>query len=267
MSFTQDTWEIIIIQHGTRLTKRSDVYMNYGFYQEPDDKFQLNYYLWVLRNKDQTILVDTGYSQRGAQVRNREVLIDPIEALAQLAIEPGDGHPVVVTHAHYDHIGNIGAFKKSPIHISKKELEFWTSDIATRPLFAHYGDQAEIAELLEAKREGRVHTFEGRKILAPGVELIEVGGHTPGQLVVVVNTSIGPVILASDAAHFHEEIERDMLFQSMADLPQSYKALDWLREQKVSHIVTGHDVGELERFAPLPDILPGLAAMIGGANA
>ncbi|NKX52664.1 N-acyl homoserine lactonase family protein, partial [Arthrobacter deserti] len=43
--------------------------------------------------------------------------------------------------------------------------------------------------------------------------------------------TIGPVILAADAAHFHEEVERDMLFQSMTDLPQSYRVLDWLRSQ------------------------------------
>ena len=103
--------------------------------------------------------------------------------------------------------------------------------------------------------------------MAPGLELIEVGGHTPGQVVVVVQTNVGPVILASDAAHFHEEIERDMLFQSMADLPQSYRALDWLRAQDVAHIVTGHDAGELERFEPLDGQLSGLAAVIGGQYA
>jgi glyoxylase-like metal-dependent hydrolase (beta-lactamase superfamily II) len=267
MTQNRDTWEIIIIQHGTRLTMRSDVYMNYGFYNEPDDDFRLNYYLWVLRNQDQVILVDTGYSKEGAQMRGREVLIDPVEALSQLGINAADGHPVVVTHAHYDHIGNIGTFTHSPIHISRKELEFWTSDIATRPLFSHYGDQDEIADLVEAKHQGRLFEFDGHKTLASGVELIEVGGHTPGQLVVLVQTSVGPVILASDAAHFHEEIERDMLFQSMTDLPQSYRTLDWLRDQDVTYVVTGHDVGELERFKPIPDVLPQLAAIIGDSDA
>jgi len=267
MNSTQDTWEIVIIKHGTRSTKRSDVYMNYGFYGEPDDDFRLNYYLWVLRNGDQVIHVDTGYSKEGAHLRGREVLIDPLEALAQLGIRAADGHPVVVTHAHYDHIGNIDAFTNSPIHISRSELEFWTGDIATRPLFAHFGDQEEVADLVKAKQEGRVREFDGHLTIAPGVELVEVGGHTPGQLVVIVQTAVGPVILASDAAHFHEEIERDMLFQSMADLPQSYRALDWLRDQEVAHIVTGHDAGELGRFEPLGEPLPGLAAIIGGQNA
>lgn len=258
-----NTWEILVVKHGTRDTKRSDVFMNYGFYGEPDRDFTVDYYFWVLRNGDRVIHVDTGYSASGAAKRGRSVLIDPLEALGHLGLSASDGHPVVVTHAHYDHIGNVAAFTNSQIYITSKELEFWTGDIATRPLFSHFGDQDEVADIVAAKREGRVHEFEGRLEIAPGVELIEAGGHTPGQLVVRVETGAGTVILASDAAHFHEEIERDMLFQSMADLPQSYRALDWIRAERDAIVVTGHDPSELERFEALDGPLSGYASIIG----
>lgn len=255
-------WEVLIVKHGTRRTKRSDVYMNYGFYDEPDGDFDVDYYFWVLRCGDQVIHVDTGYSARGAAKRGREVLIDPLDAIRHLGLNAADGHPVVVTHAHYDHIGNLAAFANSPIYISRKELEFWSGDIATRPLFSHFGDQEEVADILAAKHEGRVHEFEGSLKLAPGVELVELGGHTPGQLVVRVQTKQGEVILASDAAHFHEEVDRDMLFQSMADLPRSYRALDWLRATGATAIISGHDPQELSRYEALEGPLRGYAAII-----
>lgn len=261
------TWEILIIKHGTRVTTRSDVFMNYGYYNEPDGEFLLDYYLWVLRSGEHVIHVDTGYSAAGAARRSRTVLIDPMEVLEKLGLRADAGNPLVLTHAHYDHIGNVAAFTRSPIYISRRELEFWTSDLGTRPMFSHFGDQQEVAAILQAKDEGRLREFEGRCEIAPGVELLEVGGHTPGQLVVRVQTDLGPVILAADAAHFHEEVERDMLFQSMTDLPMAYQALDWLRNEAVVAIITGHDAGELDRFERIEGPLADLVAIVGAHRA
>jgi glyoxylase-like metal-dependent hydrolase (beta-lactamase superfamily II) len=241
-------WEIYVVQHGYRETVRSEAYMNYGIYEEPDDKHEIAYYFWIITNGDRTIHVDTGYSREAALKRKREILITPTEAMRQLGFPADAGAPLVVTHAHYDHIGNVKEFKNSHIYMARAELEFWESELASRPMFKQFGEQSEIAVLSQAQAEGRVTLFTGQYQLADGVTLIETGGHTPGQLVVSVDTAQGLVILASDAAHFHEEMEKDMLFQTMAHLPESYQALDWLRAQDDAVVVSGHDVGELKRF-------------------
>ncbi|SDR84732.1 N-acyl homoserine lactonase family protein [Agrococcus carbonis] len=260
---TQRPWEIVTVRHGTRETRRSEVFLNYPFYGEEDGPFTLDYFLWVLRRGDEAIVVDTGYSERGGTSRGRAVLIDPLEALRRLGIDPASGVPVVVTHAHYDHIGNLGAFTASPVHIAQAELDFWVSDIATRPLFSHFGDPDEVDELRRIEAEGRLRPFTGSARIVDGVELIEVGGHTPGQAMVSVRTSEGVVLIASDAAHFVEELERDMPFVSMADVPQSYRVLDRIRETDAVHVLTGHDAGTLDALEPLGDPLPGLAGVIG----
>jgi len=260
---TRHPWEVVVVRHGTRATRRSEAFLNYAFYGEPDGPFRLDYFLWVLRRGDEAIVVDTGYSTAGATARGREILIDPLDALRRLGIDPASGVPVVITHAHYDHIGNLPAFRASEIHIAEAEMEFWTSDIADRALFAHFGDAAEIGELRRAQAQGRLRTFTGSTRIADGVELIEVGGHTPGQAMVVVETSAGSVLVASDAAHFVEELERDMPFISMADVPQSYRVLEQIRQTHAAHVLTGHDAGTLDGLEPLGEPLPGLAGVIG----
>ncbi|WP_404312776.1 N-acyl homoserine lactonase family protein [Agrococcus terreus] len=256
-------WEVVTVRHGTRDTRRSEVFLNYPFYGEEDGPFTLDYFFWVLRRGDEAIVVDTGYSAEGAASRGRDVLIDPVDALRRLGIDPASGVPVVVTHAHYDHIGNLPAFTASPVHIAQAELDFWRSDIAGRPLFSHFGDPLEVDELRRIEDEGRLRPFSGTVGIAEGVELLEVGGHTPGQAMVSVATSDGRVLIASDAAHFVEELDRDMPFVSMADVPQSYRVLDSIRGSDAAHVLTGHDAGTLATLEPLGDPLPGLAGVIG----
>lgn len=259
----QHPWEVVVVRHGTRAARRSDVFLNYAFYGEDDGPFTLDYFLWVLRRGGEAIVVDTGYSAAGALARDRTVLIDPLEAVRRIGIDPASGVPVVVTHAHYDHIGNLGAFSSSPVHISQAEMDFWTSEVATRPLFSHFGDQEEIEQLRLAQAEGRLRTFSGEQSIADGVRLIEVGGHTPGQAMVMVETAAGRVLIASDAAHFVEELERDMPFVSMADVPQSYRVLDRIRAADAAYVLTGHDAGTLDELEAFGEPLAGLAAVIG----
>ncbi|WP_231444595.1 N-acyl homoserine lactonase family protein [Brevibacterium zhoupengii] len=258
-----DPWQIVIIRHGTRETVRSDAFLNYSFYNEPDGPHRVDYYFWVLRRGDQVVIVDTGYSAVEGKRRDREILVDPVQAVRKLGIDPAGGAPVIITHAHYDHVGNIGAFPNSQVYISRAEWEFWTDELAEKTLFAHFGDQAAVRELAKAEQQSRLTLFEESCTVAPGIEVTMLGGHTPGQAIVTVTTSEGPVVLASDAVHFHEELERDMLFLSMTDLPQSYRALDRLRENTATVLVSGHDAGELERHTPLTGPLNCLAATIG----
>jgi len=53
-------------------------------------------------------------------------------------------------------------------------------------------------ERLAAAEPGRVRVLDGPGTVAPGIEAIAVGGHTPGLQMLVVETRRGPVLLASD---------------------------------------------------------------------
>ena len=67
----------------------------------------------------------------------------------------------------------------------------------------------------------------------------------------MVATADGSVVIASDALHYYEELERDRAFAVVTDLPQMYRAYDQLKEV-ASHagteIVAGHDPAVFTRF-------------------
>jgi glyoxylase-like metal-dependent hydrolase (beta-lactamase superfamily II) len=83
----------------------------------------------------------------------------------------------------------------------------------------------------------------GTEEILEGVTAIEVGGHSPGQQLTVVESGTGQVVLASDAVHFYEELELERPFAVMHDLERMYAAYDVLKGLKGTGatIVPGHD--------------------------
>lgn len=262
-----DVYEVIVVRHGTRRTRRSEVFLNYGQYGEPDGPFVVDYYLWVLRNEARTVLVDTGFARGPAEARGRTVLAEPAGVYGDLGVDTDGEHLVVVTHAHYDHIGNVGLFPRSTVAISGAELDFWTSEVASKPLIGLFAEDDEVAALVEAEQEGRVRRLSGSVEVAPGVTVTEVGGHTPGQCMVTVRTTEGVVLLASDTVHFTEELDRDMPFMAVTDLPGLYDGLQTVRDLvdrgAVDQVLTGHDAAVLDRIEPYRADLVGVAGVIG----
>jgi glyoxylase-like metal-dependent hydrolase (beta-lactamase superfamily II) len=244
---------VLAVRYGHRVTSYSEMYLNYSLYGEPDADLDIAYYFWVIRDGSRVTLVDTGFAPEVGDRRRRAVTATPVQALAALGIAPADVDVVVITHAHWDHIGNIGQFPHAQLVLTEAEYAFWTSPVAARAHFAAHSEASELAELERAREQDRVTLFTGQLTLAPGVELIEVGGHTPGQLIVLAATSkASTAVLASDALHFYAEAERDRPFAIVADLPAMYRAYDLLGElagQPGAHLVAGHDPLVSERFA------------------
>jgi glyoxylase-like metal-dependent hydrolase (beta-lactamase superfamily II) len=258
--------EVLAVRYGTRPGHRGEIFLNYGVYGEPDEPLAMDYYFWVVRTPTGTVVVDCGFNAGSGGRRGRTMLCEPAEALRRLGIEPSAVDALVVTHAHYDHIGNLGLFDGVPVVMSRREFDFWTGPLGRRAQFAHSAE-ADDVELLRTKQlAGEVRFLSGPDgTVADGVRLVEVGGHTPGQLVVLVSTAGGEVMLASDSLHYYVELERDWPFAYVADLVAMYRGFDtisaWLAEPG-HHLVPGHDPAVMDRYPALEGELAGLGVRV-----
>jgi glyoxylase-like metal-dependent hydrolase (beta-lactamase superfamily II) len=246
-------YEILAVRYGTRRAMRSEVFLNFAVYGEPDAELGMDYYFWVIRDGSHVIIVDTGFSAAGGARRRRTRLAEPAAVLAGLGIAPGLVPQVLVTHAHYDHVGGLPAYDSAEVIMAEREYGFWTGPMAGRALFAHSAEQSELDHLAALRASGRLTLFTGARAIAPGIEMVETGGHTPGQAVVLVDAAGGQVILASDALHYYEEAERDRPFSVLSDLAGMYRTFDMLREldsRPGSRLVAGHDPAVRSRFGP-----------------
>jgi len=251
MAADRRTWEVVAVHYGVAHLRRSDVYLRYGTYGEPDGPQDLAYFLYVLRSGERTLLVDTGFRAESVAGRpGRAALVAPHEALARLGIAPASVAQILVTHFHYDHTGNLHRFPHAELIVPEAEMAFWGEPVARHAQFWSHADGDDIALLLDAHRDGRTRTTGADEEVAPGIRAITVGGHSPGQQVLVVDTARGPVVLASDAVHLYEELERRRPFGVVADLRAMYEAYDLLRdlERDGALVVPGHDPEVARRF-------------------
>jgi glyoxylase-like metal-dependent hydrolase (beta-lactamase superfamily II) len=249
-------YEVLAIRYATRLTSRSECFAGFGHTGAPDSGLRMDYFFWVVRNGERTVLVDTGFDAGVGTRRGRTCLHAPLDALARAGIEPAGVAQVVLTHLHYDHTGNVASLPAAELVVQRRELDFWSGPGGTRACFADHAEASEVAAIVAAERAGRVRALDGSTTVAPGIEAIAVGGHSPGQQMLLVASRGGPVLLASDVLHYYEELEHDRPYVAFADLEAVYAGLDRVREleRDGAVVVAGHDPVVLERFPPFEDL-------------
>jgi glyoxylase-like metal-dependent hydrolase (beta-lactamase superfamily II) len=197
-------------------------------------------------------VVDTGFDAVAAARRGRTLTRPVAEGLAAVDVDPSTVLDVVITHMHYDHAGNVELFPRARFHVQDAEMAYCTGRAMTHLHLAAPFDAEDVVEMVRRTFDGRVVFHAGDSVLGPGVTLHHLSGHTPGLQVVRVETDRGPVVLASDAAHFWANLERETPFPIVADVPAYLESLRRLRKlaPSIDHIIPGHDPEVSARFPP-----------------
>jgi glyoxylase-like metal-dependent hydrolase (beta-lactamase superfamily II) len=210
----------------------------------------MDYYVWVARSAQHTVVIDTGFDQAAAARRKRDFLCDPADGLRLLKVAPADVAHVVITHLHYDHAGNLGLFPRARFHLQDSEMAYATGRHMAAPFFRHAYETEDVVTMVRLSHAGRIQFHEGEGEVVPGVTVHHIGGHTQGLQVVRVRTRVGWLVLASDALHYLANMTSGRPFPIVADVTRMVAGWQRLRELAESplHIVPGHDPLVMQRY-------------------
>lgn len=216
---------------------------NFILEAKPAEPLQMDFYFWVIIGGDKPIVIDTGMHSDKAAKHGHTMIMDPVDGLNALGVDPGAVETVVMTHMHYDHTGNAEAFPKARFLLQAEEMAYATGPWMEKPWFRRAYEVDEIGRFVRYLHEGRLELHGRDRRVADGVSVHWVGGHCAGQEVVRVRTARGWVVLASDALHYYEEYERGVPFAVAFNLSDMIAAHDRIRELADSdrHIVPAHD--------------------------
>lgn len=208
--------------------------------------------VWLLEGTNQKILVDTGLgeidevsamqSRYGVDfVASRSSDQDLVAGLARHGVTPEEIDIVILTHLHFDHVGNNELFPNAKFIVQRDELP----QAESPPHFCMFY-YPEYAYKIEAVRD-RLEIIDGDFQIEPSVRLVKIGGHTPGCMVVMVETDLGTVCLTSDVMYNYKNLEMNWPMGSFWDLPDLMLGYERIRRE-ADIIIPEHDWKFLEDF-------------------
>jgi len=239
-----------------------------GSFMQSDDIHDgdaaLDFFVWTAVSADRTFVIDTGFNAETAERRGRSLLRCPAEGLGLIGIDAAEVEDVIVTHLHYDHVGNFDLFPKATYHLQDREMSYATGRNMAHSVFSGAYEIDHVTGMVREVYAGRVNFIDGDADLAPGLSVHHIGGHTDGMMSVRVNTQRGWVVLASDALHLYANMETTNPFPivySVGDMVNGYDRLRQLADS-ADHIIAGHDPRVMAEYPAVSVDLDGIAVRL-----
>lgn len=253
-------YEIYAIKYAQHMRRASE---NFIGGDPHDGPMPLDYFVWLVRGEGREVVVDTGFSAPVGRKRGREHLRCPTEGLRALGCDASKVKDVVITHLHYDHVGNFDLFPAAMLHLQDVEMHYATGRHMGEERHRYAYEVEEVVGMVRRVYENRVRFHNGDAHLHDGISLHLIGGHTMGMQSVRVNTRGGWVVLASDASHFYANMEQTRPFPIVYSVGDMVAGYDRLRGLAASprHVIPGHDPLVMQRY-PAVKGLEGIAVRL-----
>ncbi|MDR0840005.1 MAG: N-acyl homoserine lactonase family protein [Christensenellaceae bacterium] len=253
------TYDIYPLYLGESLQDKS----GHTFRFNSGTKIRNVFYAYLIKGNGRTILVDTGICDEAFAKKHHPNLMltapKELDILTVLRQQHGIGTEdidyIINTHLHWDHASNNHRFPGKKIYLQRRELHY-----AIDPLVLHW-------EVYEAPQSGIVPNWlkaanqfvllDGSATLDEGIKVIPLPGHTDGLQGVLVDTTGGQYLLASDCVGLYENLAGigllpytvAALHTDLSAYCQSMELVKKMENEQGVKIVPGHDEKVLEHKA------------------
>ena len=259
-------YEVFAIRYATREARRPEHFIGGDPHDGP---MPMDYFVWVAKNADRAVVIDIGFTAESGGKRGRKLTRDPIDSLALVGVNAADVRDVILTHMHYDHVGNFHKFPHARFHLQEPEMHYAVGRYMRHQHLAKPFEPDDVCGVVRLNFDGRVTYHNGPADVAPGISVVPTGGHSAGLQFVTVNTARGIVVLASDVSHYYENMESGRPFSVAYHVGDMLEAFDTLRAHAPNpqHIVPGHDPDVMRRYPPPRPELEGIVVRLDVAPA
>ncbi len=247
-----DTYELFAIRYASRKANRHEHFIGGDPHDGP---MPMDYFVWVAKNAERAVVIDIGFTAESGGKRGRTLDRCPIDSLALVGVDPASVKDVVLTHMHYDHVGNFDKFPVARFHLQEPEMHYAVGRHMRHRQLAKSFEPDDVCGMVRLNFDGRVVYHNGPADILPGIRIVPTGGHSAGLQFVTVKTARGVVVLASDVTHFYENMESYRPFTTAFHVGDMLEAFDTLRAHAAvpALIVPGHDPLVMQRYpAPSP---------------
>jgi glyoxylase-like metal-dependent hydrolase (beta-lactamase superfamily II) len=256
-----EPFEVFAIRYATAARRSAENFIGGDAHESGA---HMDYFVWLARNASHSIVIDTGFNAAAAHRRQREFLRSPVDGLRMLGVDAAAVRDVVITHLHYDHIGNFDLFPQARFHLQDRELAYATGRFMALDFFSAAYEVDEVVAMVRNVYAKRVVFHDGDGQIVDGLSVHHIGGHTAGLQAVRVWTRIGWIVLASDASHYFANMNEERPFPIVADVMQMVDGWRKLRSlaSAPQHVIPGHDPLVMQRYRAPTAELDGLAVRL-----
>ncbi len=218
-----------------------------------DEKIDSIYAIWLIRGGGRNILFDSGFHrERWFKEWTISDYLSPDQAVRLAGVKPEEVTDVVISHAHWDHMGGIDLFPHAVVWIQQEEFRYYTGP-AWQPGGDHdVIDPDDVQQLVKLNTEGRLRLIDGDDVqIIPGIRVYTGGRHTYASQYLRVAGS-PPFVLASDNVYLYRNLweHKPSATFSEADYPANIKSQERMVQLAGSaqRIIPGHDALQFQKF-------------------